>query len=279
MYSENDFRNYELYHHGILGQKWGRQQGPPYPLDASDHSSAERKAGWRQSLKDTLSGKKAAQRRADYDKREADKAKARADQLTKAANAKEKGIGKTVSQIRAGIARSNAKSLQEKANDSQIIADNKGRSFKERRAENKEAKKYNYKETERSDYQKKQDIIGSKDAHYAYNRYMYGKKNANKIEYLVDVKGMSRNAATKQVDSEVRKRNAAIMLGSQAAIGAAAVGAAKMATAIYANNIAVSAYSYQQGGLNEISGRAAGPIAVGRAAYVGSKVLDTYIKR
>lgn len=23
VYSNNDFRNYELYHHGILGQKWG----------------------------------------------------------------------------------------------------------------------------------------------------------------------------------------------------------------------------------------------------------------
>lgn len=43
-------KNYELAHHGILGQKWGRQQGPPYPLDASDHSSSEKKAGWRKSL-------------------------------------------------------------------------------------------------------------------------------------------------------------------------------------------------------------------------------------
>lgn len=29
MYSDNDFR---LYHHGIKGQKWGIQNGPPYPL-------------------------------------------------------------------------------------------------------------------------------------------------------------------------------------------------------------------------------------------------------
>ena len=40
-----------LEHHGIRGQKWGRKNGPPYPLDAADHSAAERKAGWRQSLK------------------------------------------------------------------------------------------------------------------------------------------------------------------------------------------------------------------------------------
>ena len=36
---ENEY----LAHHGILGQEWGKKNGPPYPLDAEDHSAAEKK--------------------------------------------------------------------------------------------------------------------------------------------------------------------------------------------------------------------------------------------
>lgn len=46
------YKNY-LKHHGILGQKWGKRNGPPYPLGAGDHSAAEKKAGWRKSLSST----------------------------------------------------------------------------------------------------------------------------------------------------------------------------------------------------------------------------------
>lgn len=34
----------ELYHHGILKMKWGVRNGPPYPLQPSQHSAAEKRA-------------------------------------------------------------------------------------------------------------------------------------------------------------------------------------------------------------------------------------------
>lgn len=38
----------ELYHHGILKQKWGVRNGPPYPLHGGDYSPAEKKAIYKQ---------------------------------------------------------------------------------------------------------------------------------------------------------------------------------------------------------------------------------------
>ena len=46
----NDFESNYLMHHGILGQRWGKKNGPPYPLDAPDHSPSEKKAGYKKSI-------------------------------------------------------------------------------------------------------------------------------------------------------------------------------------------------------------------------------------
>lgn len=45
-----------LSHHGILGQKWGKRNGPPYPLGESSHTSAEKtaaKKGFSESSKES----------------------------------------------------------------------------------------------------------------------------------------------------------------------------------------------------------------------------------
>ena len=56
----NSYWDY-LEHHGILGQKWGAQNGPPYPLSPSDYSAAERKLNKMRSKSDSLK-KKAAKK-------------------------------------------------------------------------------------------------------------------------------------------------------------------------------------------------------------------------
>ena len=54
-----------IYHHGINGQKWGVRNGPPYPLGTSDHSSSEKKAGWKKSLKSAANQNKPSSSRND----------------------------------------------------------------------------------------------------------------------------------------------------------------------------------------------------------------------
>lgn len=45
---------YEMYleHHGINGMRWGKRNGPPYPLNYNDLSSEERQAKKEQAIRD-----------------------------------------------------------------------------------------------------------------------------------------------------------------------------------------------------------------------------------
>ena len=60
----NDFESNYLMHHGILGMRWGQRNGPPYPLDAKDHSAAEKKAGWMKSLSGAIKDHKRKKKQA-----------------------------------------------------------------------------------------------------------------------------------------------------------------------------------------------------------------------
>lgn len=62
-----------LKHHGILGMKWGKKNGPPYPIGVSAHSQSEKKAGWRKSLD-----------KSDYENQNGDKKKGLSDKQKKA---------------------------------------------------------------------------------------------------------------------------------------------------------------------------------------------------
>lgn len=111
--SENDLQTYNeamesLEHHGILGQKWGRKQGPPYPLDSEDHSAAEKKAGWRKSLEGATEKIKAATEKA--------KAEIAARKESKPAqNAEKKEEEKKPLDKKAVINSADAKTIQENA--------------------------------------------------------------------------------------------------------------------------------------------------------------------
>lgn len=113
LYLEDDFLQDGLdtfetaiYHHGILGQRHGVRNGPPYPLGSGQHSTAEKKAGWKKSL--VAAGGAAAaglkKKYKDVQTVQQAKAKARAEAQKKAEEeAKEQAKEKTKADIAAAI--------------------------------------------------------------------------------------------------------------------------------------------------------------------------------
>lgn len=93
----NDFESNYLAHHGILGQRKGVKNGPPYPLKAGAHSASEKKAGWMKSLSDKVKDHKKAKQR----KKALEKARA-----TKAANAKKAAYEKQLEENKQKVLKS-----------------------------------------------------------------------------------------------------------------------------------------------------------------------------
>ena len=88
-------RELELYHHGIAGQRWGKKNGPPYPLSAGAHSASEKKAGWRKSLSGGGGSSKRTKSSNSKNKSVVNALKRKLDSITPEQKAKAKKIAKT----------------------------------------------------------------------------------------------------------------------------------------------------------------------------------------
>lgn len=91
-YSDNDFR---LYHHGILGQKWGRKNGPPYPLDSAVSTGKRLKAAVAKGVR-TAAGKIKEHNAKQAEVRAAKKEAKKAEEEEKARQQKEAAKQKVI---------------------------------------------------------------------------------------------------------------------------------------------------------------------------------------
>lgn len=112
----------ELMHHGIKGQQWGKQNGPPYPLDREEHMAVI------SSSRDSKAQAKELRKKAREDRRaakaviKATKKAKKAEELKKKSEAKAEAMRKKMAEERAKRDKKfedqkNAKDSKELTND------------------------------------------------------------------------------------------------------------------------------------------------------------------
>lgn len=89
----------ELYHHGILGMRWGVTNGPPYPIREGDHSRAEKREMRRSAREERIAMRKAKKQQKHEIKmrKKAEKAEHKRQEILR------KGDAKAVSKLKGNI--------------------------------------------------------------------------------------------------------------------------------------------------------------------------------
>lgn len=107
----------ELYHHGIMGMQWGKQNGPPYPIREGDHSIKEKRAMRKAARQERIAARKAKKQQKHELKmqRKAEKAEARRKEILR------KGDAKAISKLKGNISNDEYREVFQRLNNERIL--------------------------------------------------------------------------------------------------------------------------------------------------------------
>lgn len=176
IYTSMYSRNAELYHHGIKGQKWGVENGPPYPL-SSDVSTGKR-------LKKVEKLEKKIEQNRGYMKEHEDYYKNKADrEAAMKKNDRDQKVKKTIDNTVRKIEKANKKI--EKANEKFEKQSSRIEKHNERQLENSPGRKLAKEDALKAEIKIKKLLAKENGGKYRYKdmtdeEKAYYKKNAQK---------------------------------------------------------------------------------------------------